>query len=72
MKETETMPVALMAPVETMAGQQILIGRSDIDIKAGSLIAIATGEDNRRWLLAVDEPHCFHGSHRCIGELVLE
>tara|TARA_R110002049_G_scaffold47902_1_gene138365 strand:- start:55052 stop:55345 length:294 start_codon:yes stop_codon:yes gene_type:complete len=46
-------PAALMALITTGSGQHVRIGRTDTDIPAGSLVAIAPAEDCRQWLVMV-------------------
>ena len=72
MTPTPTQPAALLAPIETLAGELILVGRSDIDLPANSLLAIARASDCRQWLVRVQEPEGPHGSQDIIGELVIE
>ena len=72
MTPTPTEPAALMAPIETISGELILVGRSDVDLPANSLLAIARASDCRQWLVRVQEPDGPHGSQDVIGELVIE
>lgn len=61
---TETNPIALMAPMLTVEGQAILVGRTTEAIPADALIAIATGSDHRRWLMQVVEDGFAHEAIR--------